>query len=108
MAKTTCYRVQPIGLELDDHRSQTSNDNADRGVHVFGSLSELCGGVQGWFAESWRPEIVEIECDSKSLTDNGDYEGYVLLDNRGKIVRRKSFATWSALICWAKQYPTRV
>jgi hypothetical protein len=31
MKKITCYRVQPTGLELGSHRSQTSNDEADRG-----------------------------------------------------------------------------
>lgn len=103
--KTTCYRVQPIGLELAAHRSQTSNDNADRGVHVFGSVSELCGGVQGWCAVAWQPEIVEIECDSLSLADNGDYEGYVLVANKGAIVGRRSFADWAALILWTRDYP---
>lgn len=102
---TTCYRVQPVGLELAAHRSQTSNDNSDRGVHVFGSISELCGGVRGWLKESWQPEIVEIECESQSLADNGDYEGYVLAGNKGAIVARKSFADWGALVEWARDYP---
>lgn len=103
--KTTCYRVQPIGMDLGDHRSQTSNDEADRGCHVFGSVSELSGGVLGWVKQSWKPEIVEIECDSKALADNGDYEGYVLVGNRGTIIRRKSFKNWAALVAWCKQYP---
>lgn len=110
MAKTTCYRVQPIGMELADHRSQTSNDNADRGVHVFGSVSELTGGVQGWGhgAIDWQPEIVEIECDMKSLADNGDCEGYVLVGNKGTIVSRRSFADWDALVEWTRDYPEAI
>lgn len=94
MITTTCYRVQPKGLDLGDHRSQTSNDNADRGCHVFGCLSELCGGVQGWCDTDWAPEIVEIECDEENLGDNGDYEGYVLVGNRGTITKRRAFGTF--------------
>lgn len=102
---TTCYRVQPIGMDLGDHRSQTSNDNADRGCHVFGSVSELCGGVQGWMRQPWKPEIVEIECDRKALADNEDYEGFVLVGNKGTISRRKSFGNWATLIAWTKNFP---
>lgn len=108
MATTTCYRVQPTGMELGSHRSLTSNDNLDRGVHVFGTVSELGGGVLGWTEQDWRPEVVEVECDEKALLDNGDYEGYVLLGNRGTIVRRKSFENWDALTEWAKGYPETI
>lgn len=103
--KTTCFRIQPIGKEIANHRSQTSNDEADRGCHVFGSVSELCGGVQGWVKQSWKPEIVEIACEQSALADSGDYEGYVLVQNRGTITRRKSFENWKALIAWAKDCP---
>jgi hypothetical protein len=105
--KTTCYRVQPIGMELGSHRSQTSNDNADRGVHVFGSVSELTGGVQGWGHGTieWQPEIVEIECEMRSLADNGDCEGYVLLGNKGTIINRKQFADFASLLEWASDWP---
>jgi hypothetical protein len=97
--------VQPKGLELGKHRSQCSDDSVDRGVHVFGSLSELCGGVQGWLEANWTPEVIEIECDENALADNGDYEGYVLLGNRGEITNRKSFKNWSDLITWSKDFP---
>lgn len=100
----TCYRIQPIGLEIKKHHSETSNGNQDRGVHVFGSLSELCGGVAGWMCQDWAPEIVQIQCESRSLADNGDYEGYVLVNNRGSIVNRKAFDSWDALLDWAKGY----
>jgi hypothetical protein len=103
--KTTCYRVQPAGLDLADHRSETSNDEPDRGVHVFGCLPELCSGVHGWCRQDWQPEVVEIECDRKALADNGDYEGMVLVGNRGKIVRRRAFADWDSLIEWSRDYP---
>lgn len=105
---TTCYRVQPKGKELADHRSETSNGEADRGCHVFGSVSEMCGGLLGWTKQTWKPEIVTIECDEKALADNGDYEGYVLIGNRGTIVARKSFASWGKLIEWAKQFPEAI
>lgn len=101
----TCYRVQPIGMELGSHRSETSNDEPDRGVHVFGSISELCGGVQGWMRQAWQPEIVVIECEQKALADNGDYEGFVLVGNKGMIVSRKAFADWAALIDWTRNFP---
>lgn len=108
MATTNCYRVQPAGMELGNHRSLTSNDNADRGVHVFGSVSELTGGVQGWGRVDWQPEVVEIECDTNRLADNGDYEGYVLLGNCGTIVNRRLFANWDSLIEWASDYPETI
>lgn len=102
MAKHTCYRVQPVGQELGQHRSETSNGELDRGVHVFGCLSALGGGVRGWCNPGWQPEVVAIECDLADLRDNGDYEGFVLVGNRGIIVERITFPTWEALLDWAK------
>lgn len=94
MATETVYRVQPVGMELGDHRSETSNDDLDRGVHVFSNLDALWHGVYGWCSQDWAPEIVEIECDIRSLSENGDYEGLVLVGNRGRIVKRTAFGSW--------------
>lgn len=101
--KDTCYRVQPAGLDLGEFQTTTSNDNLANGVHVFGCMSELKGGVCGWSGKDWAPEIVTIECDSKDLRDNGDYEGYLLYKNRGQIIARQAFASWAALIEWAEE-----
>lgn len=105
MPTQTCYRVQPIGLEIAGHRSETSNDELANGVHVFGCLQELCGGVRGWCSQQWAPEIIEITCDSRDLRDNGDFEGFLLRGSRGEITTRKSFADWDSLIEWASKYP---
>ena len=102
--KTTCYRVQPKDKSIDGWKSLTSNDEHDLGPHVFGSVSELAHGVQWWGREKGQFEILEIECDTKALRDNGDVEGYVLV-GKGTVVSRKLFKTWAALISWAKTDP---
>lgn len=95
------YRIQPIGLKLDDHRSTTSNDELDKGVHVCCSIEELKGAVRGWIYEAGQ-ELVTIEvADQKYLRNNSDFEGFVLIGNRGKIVARQPFTTRSALRKWA-------
>lgn len=98
----TAYRIQPAGLEIGAHRSLTSNETYDRGVHVFCTLGEVCCAVSGWVDESWQPEIVVIECQDRDVRDNGDYEGFVLLNNRGVITHRKSFPSWLALRTWCR------
>lgn len=101
MATTTVYRLQPTGLELTGHKSETSSGDLDRGPHVFGSLSEA-SNVTGWVAQRGKWELLEIEADQKDVQDNGDYEGYVLLGGRGRIVRRTLLGTWKQVLAWAE------
>jgi len=108
MATTTCYRIQPAGCDLGSHRSTTSNDELDRGVHVFVTLAELCSGVAGWCRLRGKLEVVAIECDDADVADNGDYEGFVLVGNAGLIVQRRAFRGWTALQDWARRYPTEL
>ena len=105
MTATICYRVQPVGLTIDGHRSETSNENLACGPHVFEALGDLCHGVQWWCDHDWQPEILEIECDSADVLENGDYEGFVLRGGRGNVVRRRKFRNWKALIAWARTDP---
>jgi hypothetical protein len=98
------YRVQPKGLELGSHRSETSCGDLDRGVHVCYSLEELQGAVNGWCEQDYTPEIVVIECDRKDVRENGDYEGSVLVGNAGKIVARKPFDCWASLAEACRDY----
>jgi hypothetical protein len=49
--------------------------------------------------------VVAIECDRLALADNGDYEGMVLVGNRGRITHRRAFADWDDLIEWSRDYP---
>jgi hypothetical protein len=96
------YRIQPAGLELGDHCSETSNGNPDRGVHVCQTIEQIQAAVRGWCKWSGsRPELVEIECDAGDVRDNGDYEGWVLIGNRGTIVSRKSFRDGKAMARWS-------
>ena len=92
--KVKVYRVQPVGLELSSHRSETSIGELDRGVHVCHCVEELQGAVNGWCRQDYVPEVVVIECDERDVRENGDYEGSVLIGNRGRIVNRVSFASW--------------
>lgn len=101
---TKTYRVQPAGLDLGSHRSETSNGNADRGVHVMQSREQVLSAINGWCRQDYRPEIVTIECESSDVRDNGDYEGWVLVGNRGKIVARETFADWSAIARVARDF----
>jgi len=96
--KRIVYRVQPAGLKLGKHRSETSAGNLDHGVHVFGSLEELYNAVRGWVSEESTPEIVTIQTTNEYVEDNGDYEGYVLIGNKGKIVERRTFADWDTML----------
>jgi hypothetical protein len=98
------YRVQPVGLELGNHRSETSNENLDCGVHVFYGLEELQGAVNGWCKQDYVPEIVTIACEAKDVRENGDYEGSVLVANRGAIVARKAFQSWDAFAEACRDY----
>ena len=94
MTTGNAYRVQPVGLDLADHRSLTSNDNCDRGVHVCLSLEELAGAVNGWCDQHYTPEVITIECDRSDVRDNGDFEGFGLVGNRGVITGRRAYNSW--------------
>ena len=98
------YRVQPKGFDLGDHKSETSNGEPDLGVHVFSSTEELQGAVNGWCDQDYVPEIVVIDCEEKDVRENGDYEGSVLVGNRGKIVKRISFGSWNDLADLCRNY----
>lgn len=104
MSVIRVFRVQPAGMDLDNHRSETSIGELDCGVHVFFSLEELQGAVNGWVAQDYIPEIVVIECDRKDVIENRDYEGSVLVDNRGKIVHRIAFASWDTFESKCRDY----
>lgn len=104
MPNTIAYRVQPVGRDLADHRSTTSNDNLDRGVHVCLSLEELAGAVNGWCDQAYTPEVITIACDDSDIQDNGDYEGFVLVGNRGTIVSRKAYASWDEFSDACREY----
>lgn len=98
------YRVQPIGMDLGDHRSETSEGNQDQGVHVFTCLRSLQHGVNGWCRADYTPEVVVIECRETDLRDNGDFEGFVLVGNRGRIVARRPFASWTEFASYCRSY----
>jgi len=101
---TVAYRVQPVGLDLADHRSLTSNDELDRGVHVCLSLEELAGAVNGWCRQGYTPEVITIGCDRQDIRDNGDYEGFVLVGNRGTIINRTEYRSWGEFADACREY----
>jgi len=101
------YRVQPVGLDLGQHRSETSNGNLASGVHVFSSIEELQSGVNGWCEQDCVPEICVIDCEPTDVRENGDYEGSELVANRGKIVGRVAFASWGDFANLCRDYKIR-
>ena len=103
-----CYRIQPAGLDLGNHRSETSNENLDCGVHVCCSLEELQSAINGWCEFDWKPELVVIECENSAIRDNGDFEGFVLIANAGQIVKRVGFADWDEMADLARNYEIKV
>lgn len=92
--------MQPAEVDLGSHRSLTSNYSHDRGAHTFGSISQWCGW--GWDAIGCQPEIIEIECNLNSPANDS---AYVLLGNKGRIIARKSFVGWDALLEWVRDCP---
>jgi hypothetical protein len=98
---TTVYRIQPIGLGIAGHCSETSSGTLDDGCHVFLSLIETARAVKDWVEDAWQPELVTITCDEDDLGDNEDYEGMTLYAGAGAITRRQPFADWAALYDWA-------
>jgi len=102
------YRVQPIGLDLDSHRSETSNGELDRGVHVCHSIEELQGAVNGWCSQDYVPEVVVIQCSENDVQENGDYEGSVLVGNNGEIVNRVRFESWAEFADLCRGYEVSI
>jgi hypothetical protein len=98
------YRIQPAGLDILGHRSETSAGTLDDGVHVFSTLADAAQAVKGWVADGSQPELVTILCDPEDLAANEDYEGALLLDSAGTIIARHPFADWEELYDWAAQY----
>ena len=98
---TTVYRIQPAGLGIAGHRSETSSGHLDDGCHVFLCLDDAKRAVRGWMDDGTQPELLTITCTEEDLDDNGDYEGLVLLESAGTITHRQPFADWDALYDWA-------
>ena len=98
---TTVYRIQPAGLGIAGHRSETSSGHHDDGCHVFLCLDDAKRAVRGWMDDGTQPELLTITCTEEDLDDNGDYEGLVLLESAGTITHRQPFADWDALYDWA-------
>lgn len=103
------YRVQPIGLPIAGHYSETSFGEKECGCRVFVTLADLARGVTGWTNDGSTPEIVTIECDEADIYDNEDYdnedyEGVVLVGSAGLIIHRRPFPSWAALYAWAAAY----
>lgn len=99
--RTLVYRLQPADLGID-HRSETSNGELDRGPHVFGSLAEARVGACGWCRQRGTWELLTIEVAESDVRDNHDYEGFVLVGGRGRIVSRHRLGRWSSVMHWAK------
>jgi hypothetical protein len=100
----TVFRVQPAGLDIAGHCSETSSGDEDDGCHVFLTLRDLARGVRGWMADETTPEIVTIQCETDDLQENEDYEGMTLLDSQGTIIERQTFADWDGMYEWASAY----
>lgn len=104
MPHTTVYRIQPAGLEIAGHCSESSSGDLADGCHVFVSLADAAHAVRGWMADDTQPELLTIRCEEDDLEDNEDYEGLTLLDSAGEIVIRQTFADWDALYDWGSAY----
>ena len=98
---TIVYRIQPVGLGIVGHYSETSGGEEDCGCHVFLSLEDVRQAIRGWVNDdSVLPELLTVRCTDEDLEDNEDYEGMTLVDSVGKIIKRQPFADWDTLRIW--------
>ena len=87
------YRLQPAGLDLAGHCSETSNGEAADGLHVFTEPSHcFCppDGLRHSRARAYGTEVVEIEAARD--WPNRDVEGVCVDPNAATIVRRWTLA----------------
>lgn len=95
------FRIQPQGADLHGVETETSNGEPAGGVHVFSTLAEVAGCFS-WLNEK-KVELATIECATKDLRANGDFEGDLLIKGRGKIVFRMNFDDVMAVARYAEE-----
>lgn len=90
------YRIQPAGLGLTGHRSETSSGELADGLHVFASACEAVNPDVGQLhrAEYLGDEVVELEAPAH--WDNGDVEGVCVDPSDARIVRRWTLDAFDA------------
>lgn len=85
------YRVQPAGLGISGHYSETSADILADGLHVFLSAYEAAHG-DDTAPHRYGDEVVEIEASRD--WPNGDVEGVCIDPETATIVRRWPLKTF--------------
>jgi hypothetical protein len=85
------YRIQPTGLEISGHRSQTSLDETPYGIDAFTGPNDVIGS-DSWIARTATDEVLIIEAEGH--WDNGDVEGVRIDPETATIVRRIPVGDW--------------
>lgn len=93
---TRYYRIQPKGLDVNGHYSESSDNEPSSGLHVFCNAYEVCAADVS--SETYGDEVVVIE--AAHHWSNGDVEGVCVDPDAAKIVGRVSFKM--ALAYWEK------
>lgn len=104
--KNIYFRIQPKGLDVKGHYSETSTGEISDGLHVFLAPSETFTAIwENGFRDAYGDEIVVIEAGE--WWDNGDLEGVCIDPDEARILKRYSWEEWVKL--WkeviAKDYP---
>ncbi len=79
-----CLRIQPAGLSLR-HRSETSNDSAATGLHVFRFLHQVRSPDTGTPGD-YGDEVILLRAPRHWA--NGDVEGVCVKGSTAKVVAR--------------------
>lgn len=93
----TYYRIQPTGLGITGHYSETSvtwetGELAD-GIHVFTAPCQTF--ATDGDMDSYGNEVVVIQADQE--WDNGDVEGVCIDPEDAQIIARFSWESWIEL-----------
>lgn len=92
------YRLQPKGLSVIGHRSETSTGRRARGIHVFTNVWETFAPDAG--RNAYGDEVLVLYCaDSECCVDNEDVEGVEVDPADLVVLGRYSYSQWDALIC---------
>jgi hypothetical protein len=91
------FRIQPKGLEIKGHYSETSIGEEADGIHVFCNPSDIFTAIwENGMIEAYGDEILVIEAGD--WWDNGDLEGVCIDPEESHIVRRLSWPEW--VVIW--------
>lgn len=96
------YRIQPAGLSIAGHRSETSAGNRPHGIDVFDSALGTLHADVGHSA--YGDELIVIA--GGPSWPNHDVEGVRIDPEEASIIARFSWPSWIALLAYLGDLPT--